>query len=228
LSQRANEAFKNMSSKKEKLRLTIALGVLGISALGISCRGFFQNPTLTTITISPTAPQVQVGGVQGLTLFGNFNDGSSAQVNSGVTWSSSDAGVASFSSPSSNLLHGNSLGTATITANAQAVSATATATVFLGNITAFKVTPTTNSLTGSNTATYTFSVTSNGSQVDITTDNGGTLTVTPSTTDVTCAASGSTEVCTGSGTETTTETFSLAMSYPGTSLTATATLMVSP
>ena len=41
-----------------RLPLTLAFAVLIGLAFGASCKGFFVDPTLTAITISPTAPQV--------------------------------------------------------------------------------------------------------------------------------------------------------------------------
>lgn len=208
------------------LRALGAFSVLATLALAVSCRGFFVKPTLTAITVSPSAPQVQVGATQALSVFGTYNDGSTGQVTSGVTWSSSDPSVAAFAGPNSNLLQGLSLGSASITAQAQAVTGTANATVYLGGITAMTVSPTSTSLTGSNSIPLTYTATSNGGQIAITTDNGGTLTITPSTSDITCSPSGNTEVCTGDGSET--GTFSLTMTYPGTSISATATVTASP
>lgn len=215
-----------MSSMKRKLRLIGAFAVLATLALAISCRGFFVNPTLTSITIAPTTPEVEINNIEALTVYGNYNDGSTGQVTSGVSWSSSTPSVASFSSPTSNVLHGLTLGTTTITANAQAVTATATATVFLGGITAMTVSPTTASQPLSfTTQDFTFTADANGTEVPITTDNGGTLTITPATTGITCIASGNMESCTGDGSETA-ATYSLTMTYPGTAISATAKLTV--
>jgi hypothetical protein len=215
-----------MSSTKHTLRLVGAFAVLAIFALAASCRGFFVNPTLTAINIAPSAPQVELNNTASLSVYGTYNDGSTAQVKSGVSWSSSTPSVASFTTPTSNVIQGLSLGTTTITANAQAVTATATATVYLGGVTAFTVDPTTATITGDSSVSFTFTATANGTQIDITTDNGGTLTLTPSTSDITCAASGNTEVCTGDASQT--GTFSLTMTYPGTTLAPTATITGTP
>jgi hypothetical protein len=228
LSRRAQGVSIKMSSKNQKLRLLGAFAALASLALGASCRGFFVNPTLTAITISPSAPQVQVNSNVALTVYGTYNDGSTGQVGSGVTWSSSEPSVASFSSPTSNLLQGFSLGTTTITANAQAVSGTATATVFLGGISSITVSPTSGvaSVQTGATATFTFTATASGSQIPITTSNGGILTITPATTFVTCAASGNSMICSAASGATVGTSYSVVMTYPGTSASATATLSV--
>jgi hypothetical protein len=207
-----------------------AFAVLAILALAVGCRGFFVNPTLTAITISPAAPQVELDTtlVPPLSVYGTYSDGSTGVVSSGVSWSSETPSVATISAGGS--LAGVSLGTATISASAQAVTASATATVYLGDISAISVTPTSGSVDNGNTgvpATYTFTATANGQSIEITTDDGGILTITPSTsgTDLSCIASGNTELCSTDG-NAVPGTYSVIMTYPGTSASATATLTV--
>lgn len=217
-----------MLPKRHKLRLIGAFAALATLALAISCRGFFVNPTLTAINISPSSPEVEVNQNLTLSVYGTYNDGSSGLVNSGVSWSSSTPAVAAFSSSTSNILRGVSLGTTTITANAEAVTATATATVFLGGISAITVSPSSGSVSISKatTASFTASATANGEKVDITTQ-GAVWTLSPTSTLVTCSPSGDAEVCSAaSGANT--GVYSLVVSYPGTSLTATAALTVNP
>src|SRR6267378_6664109 len=117
-----------MSSTRYKLRLAGAFGVLATLALAVGCRGFFTNPTLTSISIAPTAPQVEINKTLQLQVFGTFNDGSRSQVKSGIAWSSSAPTVASIS-PTSGILTGVQTGTSTITADAQGLTTTGTATV---------------------------------------------------------------------------------------------------
>lgn len=216
-----------MSSTKHKLRLAGAVTVLATLALAASCRGFFQNPTLTSIAIAPTAPQVQLGTTTQLQVFGTFNDGSRNQVKTGVAWSSSDSTVASIGQ-TSGVLTGVQPGTATITADAQGLSSTATATVFLSGITQIVVTPSTwnfSAQAGSN-QTFTAKATVNGTTVDITA-NGSIWTI--STTTITCGISGTLESCTAaSGGAVPTGTYTLTASYPGTTIVGTAVVTVSP
>jgi hypothetical protein len=219
-----------MSSKKQKLRLAAALAALAMLALAVSCRGFFVNPTLTAITISPSTPQVEVDTtlVPPLSIYGTYSDGSTAVVSSGVSWSSDTPSVATISAAGS--LAGVSLGTATITASAQAVTATATATVYLGGISAISVSPTSGSVDNQNTvvtANFVFTATANGQPEVITTDNGGILTITPTTSgvDLSCIASVDTEVCSTDG-NAVPGSYSVIMTYPGTNASATATLTV--
>ncbi len=47
---------------------------------GVGCRGFFVNPTLTTITVGPATPSVQQGSTLQMTATGTFDDvGSTGQ-----------------------------------------------------------------------------------------------------------------------------------------------------
>jgi len=216
-----------MLSRKKKLQIIGALVTLLSCATIVGCHGFFVNPTLTSVVISPASPQVEINSQTTLELFGNYNDGSTGQVTSGVSWSSSEPTVASVGS-TSGVMTGVSLGTATITASAQAVSTTATATVFLTGISSISVTPSTASVSISlaTTASFTATATANGSSVDITT-NGATWTLTPTSTTVTCTPSGTEEVCSAAS-GSTTGSYTLTVGYPGTTVTGKATLNVTP
>ena len=202
------------------------MAVLATLALAVSCRGFFVNPTLTAISISPSAPEVELNNQVTLTVYGTYNDGSTGQVNSGVSWSSGTPSVANFISPTSNTLQGLSLGTTTITANAQAVTGTASATVYLGGITAITISPTSGTATtnGTTVAQFTATATANGQSVDITTQ-GATWTLSPASTYVTCTPSGTVEECTATS-GATLGNYTLTVTYPGTTISATATLSV--
>jgi len=215
-----------MSSMKHKLRLAGALAVLATMALAVGCRGFFQNPTLTSIAISPTAPQVQLGTTTQLQVFGTYNDGSRNQVKSGISWSSSAPTIASINQ-TSGILTGVQTGTATITADAQGLSSTATATVFLSGVTAITVTPSTNSvsITSGSPADYKASATANGTQLDIT--GNATWTITPTSSTVTCTFVSPNEECSAANTATT-GTYTITVGYAGTTVVGTATLTVNP
>lgn len=83
-----------MSSKNQKLRLLGALAALATLALAISCRGFFKNPTVNALVISPTNPTVPLGGTLQMHAFGTNDDGSSAgDITSKVLWSSDNASI---------------------------------------------------------------------------------------------------------------------------------------
>src|SRR2546421_11723638 len=76
-----------MSSITSKLRLAGALAALATLAFAISCRGFFVNPTLTSITVAPATPTIQTGTTNNtvqMTAAATFNDGSTGHTP--VTW----------------------------------------------------------------------------------------------------------------------------------------------
>jgi len=201
-----------------------AFAALATLALAISCRGFFVNPTLTSIAISPTAPQVQQGKTLQLEAFGTYDDGSRNQIKNGVSWASDASDVASIDT-NTGIMTGVSTGSATITASAQALSSTATATVFLV-ITSIAINPTSASVTSGNTIPFTVSAGSNGATIDITSsatltaEQGGQVATT-----VQCAFDGvSAQVCTT--TASVTGVYQIVASYAGSTLTATANLTV--
>lgn len=218
-----------------KLALTLAFTVLVVVAFGVSCKGFFPNPTLSSIAIQPQSPQIQVTKTLSLQAWGTYDDGSRSQITSGVAWSSSNDNV-TFADPNSGAAFGAIPGTATITASAQALSGTATATV-IGDVTSITVNPSTGSVTAGGTtgAPFTFAA-SPGPPLFITTDNGGTLTITPADNLITCTVSvdksgDPDELCTAAATASTTAPYQLVMTYPsptGTTVTSTpvATLTV--
>ncbi len=73
----------------KKLPLTLAFTVLLIAAFGAGCKGFFQPPTLTSITINgPTS--VQVGSTITMSAYGVNSDNQGSTLQSGVSWSTSD------------------------------------------------------------------------------------------------------------------------------------------
>lgn len=211
-----------------KLPLTLAFaGVIGL-AFGASCKGFFVDPVLTAIAVSPTAPQVETGKTINLQAFGTYDDGTRKQVKSGVSWSSSDPTVGTIDA-NSGVLTGGQPGTTTITASAQGLSGTANATVLLTGVSAIDVTPTSGSVTiGGSPFAFSFTATANGvSGIHITTDTGADLNISPSTTSVTCQVSGDDELCSADS-NATAGTYTITMTYPGSSASKSATLNVTP
>jgi hypothetical protein len=158
-----------MPSTKRKLQLLAALTVLLLCALGVGCKGFFVNPTLTTITVDPPSPQVSQGGSQQMTATGTFDDGSVSTSVAHLSWSSTPTSVATINS-SSGLLSAVSVGSATVTASSANITGTTTVTVVLANVTSIQVAPSSATITSSQTQpfTATATVTGQSSQVDIT------------------------------------------------------------
>src|SRR5271165_4949145 len=108
-----------------KLALTLAFTVLVAVAFGMSCNGFFTNPTLASITIQPATPSVQLTDTITLQAYGldNENPAQGSYLTSGVSWSSSDASVALITGAcatkpcGSATVQGVAIGTSTITAS---------------------------------------------------------------------------------------------------------------
>ena len=128
-----------MSPNKYGIRTIGAFATLMLLALTASCRGFFPAEQLASITISPSSPNVPLGGTTQLTAYGTNTDSTSAgNITGTVSWSSSSGAVGVSSS---GVLTGNDLSSsaATITAESQGISATASATVCVENGTNFKI-----------------------------------------------------------------------------------------
>ena len=137
-----------------KLPLTLAFGVLVISAFGAGCRGFFVKPTVTAIVISPPTPTIPATNSSGtpttqqFSAIANFSDGSPPAATP-ATWTENSSGtVATITS--SGLATANGLGQTVITGTSTqnpGISATTTLTVVPANVTSITVTPSSQSTT---------------------------------------------------------------------------------
>ncbi|MFZ0913712.1 MAG: Ig-like domain-containing protein [Candidatus Korobacteraceae bacterium] len=115
------------------------------------CTGFFVNPSISSIFITPASTTIALNGTQQLIATGTYSDGSKQPLSgSTVGWSSSDDKVATITN--GGLVTGVSLGTATITATAEGVSGTGTVTVTVGNLTSISITTTQGSTLPQSTA----------------------------------------------------------------------------
>jgi hypothetical protein len=216
----------------KKLPLTIAFTVLLVAAFGAGCKGFFQPPTLTSITINPASPSVQLNATATLQAFGVNSDGTGTYLTSGVSWSSSDDTITTVSGNGSATITGVGLGTATITASAESVTNTATATVYV-QISSMSITPTSQSIPADGTTTDPYivhAVTQNGT-IDISSSatltaylNGAVVSTLGCAYDA-AGANGPGQYCTDNG-GTAAGNYQLVATYTGTTLTATATLNV--
>ncbi len=83
-------------------------------------------PTLQTITISPENSTISLGGLQFVAL-GIYSDGTTQNLTSTATWTSSDTGVATI--VSGGVATGVAAGSTTITATSGTVSGATTLTV---------------------------------------------------------------------------------------------------
>lgn len=216
-----------MSSSKHKLRLASAFAALAALALAVSCTGFFQNPTLTSISISPSAPMVELGQTTTLQAFGSYDDGSRNQITSGLSWSSSDPTIASIGT-TSGVLSGVQTGSVTITADAQGLSSTATATVFIV-VSAMSIEPTNPSMPSSGTQAFTVYGTVSGTQTNI--SSGATVVVEQAgatVTTITCSydSTNNDQLCTSTAANP--GSYEVVATYTGSTLEATTGLTVTP
>jgi hypothetical protein len=110
-------------------RMPKALGYSTLLALaGLSS----QAQTVSSLSISPSQPSVNIGGTTQLSVTAKYSNGSSSDVSSGISWSSADPRMVSVSG--SGLATGNATGTVAITATYQGQSATASISSSMGNV----------------------------------------------------------------------------------------------
>jgi hypothetical protein len=142
-----------------KLPLTLVFVAVVAIVIGVSCKGFFVDPTLTSIAVGPATPTIPLttgspptNTTKQFTAVGTFSDGSTGSTP--VTWTAtSTAGttVATIDS-SSGLATAQAVGTATITATSTknpTISGNTTLTVVPANVTSITVTPSSQSTTTS-------------------------------------------------------------------------------
>lgn len=88
-----------MSSTKSKLRLIGAFAALATLVLALSCRGFFVNPTVTSLAIGPANLTLSPGQTFQMVATATYSDGSTGDVTGKSVWTSTQQNVASFSAP---------------------------------------------------------------------------------------------------------------------------------
>ena len=135
-----------MRPARTRLQVIEAMVVLSLFGMSVGCNGFFVDPTLTSLVLSPATATVGINKTVQMTAFGTYDDGSRKQVNSGLNWTSSTTGVATIGL-TSGIATGASAGSTTITGEAQGITGTATLTVVPSGITSIKINPTTASIT---------------------------------------------------------------------------------
>ncbi len=127
----------------------------------------FNGATLTSISVTPTAPSIAKGGTQQFTATGTYSDGSQQNLTSSVTWTSSSTSVATITG--AGLATGVSAGSSTIQAASGTITGSTSLTVTAPTLTSIAVTPANPSIaigaTQQFTATGTFS---DGSQQNLT------------------------------------------------------------
>jgi trimeric autotransporter adhesin len=130
-------------------------------------------PTLTSIQVSPGTASVGVGATQQFTAQGTFSNGTTRDITSEVTWTSSSPSVASI--VATGLATAHSQGSSTITASftqaSGTVTGTATLTVTAATLTSIQVSPVDPSVAAGLTQQFTAQGTfSDGTTRDITSE----------------------------------------------------------
>lgn len=194
---------------KWNVRVMGAFAVLATLALAASCRGFFQNPVITSVTIDPPNPTVSIGQTTPLTALGTDNEGDPPVALKGgttctgdtVCWSSGTPSVATINT--GGLVTGVTAGTSTITAASGTATATTTVTVTLANVTSITLGPNgissfslTENTTASGNDCVTATAQAGGQTVDVTesvtwqTGTPGVITVYNQSEDPMCVLAG--------------------------------------
>ena len=161
--------------------------------------------TLVSLAITPTNPSIAKGTNQQFTATGTYSDGTTQNLTTAVTWSSSSIGVATISNAagSKGLATSVTAGLTTIKATSGAVTRTTTLTITAASLVSISVTPANPSL--ANGATRQFTAT--GTYSDGTTQNLTTAVTWSSSSAGVAAisnAAGSKGLATGVGSGTTT------------------------
>jgi len=133
-----------MKTDQGKPRFSAGFAVLWFMAFAVGCNGFFVNPNLQTIVITPPTPSLPATQALQLTATGIYDDGSNKNLTGKVTWSTGASNVVTVSS--GGLMTAVNAGTTTITASQAIVSGSTSATVTLANVTSITVTPSSQSI----------------------------------------------------------------------------------
>ena len=135
-----------MVCNRRKLQILGTFSILLLVALCVGCSGFFVDPILVSIAVTPPTPTLVVGGASvQMTAFGTFDDGSKKNINSSVIWTMNPPGYATIDK--GGLLVGTSPSPSTITLQASQADVVGSTTFqVFSNITSINVTPSTQSV----------------------------------------------------------------------------------
>src|SRR5579862_6181898 len=165
-----------MLNSKQKIKIAGASGILFLSAFIVACNGFFVNPTLSSIAITPSSPSLTtVNQTQQLTATGTYSDSTTQNLTAatGTAWSSSDASAVSVTNggviKALSITATDSV-TITVTNTTSSGAVSGTATVCVGS------TCTTSSTVTISPDTTSYSLTSSpsGTAIDFTASVNGT------------------------------------------------------
>ena len=219
--------FFTMSSRNLKSRSTAALATLTLLAFMVGCKGFFVNPTLTSLAIGPSNPTITKTQTQQMAATGTYDDGSTKDLTGRVTWTTSDSDCATINAnglvtPSATV---SDICTTTIGGSFGTVSASSvTVTVTPGTPTSIALTAQPTNPAPNDPVTFTAKATFPGSSTpqDITTS---VTWINSDTTELTLANGSGTGTI--SATATVGNTITVQASFSGV-LSNTVTLTISP
>jgi hypothetical protein len=227
-----------MPAPNHKLRFIGAFAAFAVLALAISCKGFFQNPTLQTISLQPPTPFFAVGAQQPMQAWGTDSENNRYELTSNVAWelSNPSTGTVATIDPNTGTMTGVNAGTITVTASSEGISGTTTATV-VETVSSMTISPSSTSVTDDGSQFASFKVTGqtiSGTQditplVTLTAFLNGTAVGTglPCTYD---SATGKQDCTPAQGLVSVTTTYSIVVTYSGYTGTAqvAASLSVNP
>jgi len=124
--------------------LIILLIIALVTGCGASNHQSVTPVTLVSIAVTPATPSIAIGVSQQFTATGTFSDGSTRNITTSVTWSSSAATAAAITSGGKALAL--AAGTTTITATYGGISGTSILTVTSVTLVSIAVTPVTPSI----------------------------------------------------------------------------------
>ena len=218
-STKATVATVSNSAGTQGLASAVAAGTTTIKAMSNKITGsatltVTAPVTLLSIAVTPALSSISLGTQQQFTATGNYSDGTTQNLTSSVTWSSSATGVATING--GGLASSAAIGTTTISATSGAVTGMTALTVGLPALASIVVTPglptialgtrqqftATGTYTDGSTQILTNSVTWSSSSAGVATINAGGLasSVTTGTTTITAtsgAVSGGTTLTVG-------------------------------
>jgi uncharacterized protein YjdB len=172
----------------------------------VTLTGNGTAPSLVSIAVTPASPSIAVGNTQQFTATGTYNNGTTQNLTTTATWSSSRNSVATIKG-TSGLATGVAAGSSTITAKSGSISGSTTLTVTAVVLTSISVTPQNPSVAAGLTQQFTATGTySNGTTQNLTTtatwtsSNTSVATIKSTTGLATAIASGTSTITAKSGT----------------------------
>jgi hypothetical protein len=139
-----------MSVKNIQKVHIVLLIVLALA--GGACQGFFVDPALTSLVVTPPTPSIMEGSTLQMAATGSYADGTTKTITDKATWSTSDLTIATVNS--GGVISAIAPGSATISASSGPVSGSTSVTVMLSGLLSLQVTPTTASISSGQTQQF--------------------------------------------------------------------------